>query len=211
MTDWLKVLRKLSSVHDGDLRKMALILGKDPSTFYDYQDLGGCDLRGQDLRGMAFTESNLEQALLDDATQIDPEFDPRLSDESLIFSFKVTRDITRLVSELATKYKYKYEGWAYKFLLDRFYGNLFAGESYKIEKAIDSNKYLSSALEFRVRHSLPTRKLTITTDMMNVISSRYDTDDIDYSVNRALLVGMLALKFHPDDESLEFIPINDLL
>ncbi|NML95579.1 pentapeptide repeat-containing protein [Novosphingobium olei] len=74
---WSEIIERILLSPTSDLKKLAQLSGFPPEQFYRMQDLSGCDLRGQDLRGLDLTGCNLKSALLDDATQIDPEFDYR--------------------------------------------------------------------------------------------------------------------------------------
>jgi hypothetical protein len=52
-----------------DLRQLAIIAGLDPATMYIGTVMDGCDVRGQDLRGMQFTHLDRSKVLWDEHTR----------------------------------------------------------------------------------------------------------------------------------------------
>lgn len=73
---WLAGIEEVLTAETGDLRKLAEIAGHDPATFYIGTCMDGCDLRGQDLRGMQFTNFDITKVLVDENTLLDPEYMP---------------------------------------------------------------------------------------------------------------------------------------
>ncbi|MGE8131809.1 hypothetical protein ACQKQD_33250 [Methylobacterium sp. NPDC080182] len=68
---WLAPITDIFSASTGDLRKLALIAGEDPSYFYIGTSLKGTDLRGQDLRGMNISRAQIDGAIIDCKTRFD--------------------------------------------------------------------------------------------------------------------------------------------
>lgn len=71
-THWLAQVEAVLLADTGDLRKLAEIGGEDPRTLYIGTSMDGVDLRGQDLRGMAFTRLDPAKVRMDANTQLDP-------------------------------------------------------------------------------------------------------------------------------------------
>lgn len=79
---WLGPVGDILRAQTTDLRRLALIAGRDPKTFYADSDLSGADLRGQDLRGMRFSNDfNISNVVFDDETQFDPEIIQKIESE----------------------------------------------------------------------------------------------------------------------------------
>jgi hypothetical protein len=76
---WLAGIEDVLTAETGDLRKLAEIAGNDPATFYIGTCMDGYDLRGQDLRGMKFTNFDITKVLVDEKTLLDPEYMPAQS------------------------------------------------------------------------------------------------------------------------------------
>jgi len=70
---WLAGVAKVLRAETDNLRELARIGGVDPRTAYVGTCLDGADLRGQDLRGMVFTDLDLTQVQHDARTMIDPD------------------------------------------------------------------------------------------------------------------------------------------
>jgi hypothetical protein len=70
---WLSGVAKILRAETDDLRELARIGGADPRTAYIGTRLDGVDLRGQDLRGMLFTDLDLSRVQHDADTRIDPD------------------------------------------------------------------------------------------------------------------------------------------
>lgn len=71
-THWLAQVEAVLLADTGDLRKLAEIGGEDPRTLYIGTSMDGVDLRGQDLRGMAFTRLDPAKVRMDADTRLDP-------------------------------------------------------------------------------------------------------------------------------------------
>lgn len=69
---WLSGVAEILRAETDDLRELARIGGVDPRTAYIGTRLDGVDLRGQDLRGMLFTDLDLARVQHDAETKIDP-------------------------------------------------------------------------------------------------------------------------------------------
>lgn len=70
--DWTLAIERVLRADTLDLRALALLARADPRDFYVGTSLDGVDIRGQDLRGMAFTDLDLRRARHDEDTLIDP-------------------------------------------------------------------------------------------------------------------------------------------
>lgn len=70
---WLDGVARVLRADTDDLRELARIGGVDPHTAYVGTRLDGADLRGQDLRGMVFTDLDLSRVKHDAGTRIDPD------------------------------------------------------------------------------------------------------------------------------------------
>lgn len=81
-THWLAQVEAVLLADTGDLRKLAEIGGEDPRTLYIGTSMDGVDLRGQDLRGMAFTRLDPAKVRIDADTRLDPA--PGSEPETLI-------------------------------------------------------------------------------------------------------------------------------
>lgn len=71
---WLHGAASILRADTGDLRKLTEIAGCDPATFYIGTCMDGVDMRGQDLRGMKFSDFDVTKVLIDADTKLDPEF-----------------------------------------------------------------------------------------------------------------------------------------
>lgn len=80
---WLSTVRDIANSNTGDLRALAQIAGGDPEYFYVTTSLDGADIRGQDLSGMKFGPTNLENVLLDLNTKIDSSPEIGISEENI--------------------------------------------------------------------------------------------------------------------------------
>jgi tetratricopeptide (TPR) repeat protein len=68
---WLGKVRLILEADTADLRELALLAGANPKTFYVGARLKGVDVRGQDLRGMKFSEDQIGELAFDQATIMD--------------------------------------------------------------------------------------------------------------------------------------------
>lgn len=68
---WGKTVIDILAADTSDLRKLALMAGGDPKTFYRGAKTEGLDIRGQDLRGMEFTDLDLTKVQFDSETKLD--------------------------------------------------------------------------------------------------------------------------------------------
>ena len=68
----------IAAARTRSLRRLALIAGGDPATFYRDADLSSADLRGQDLRGMDMSTANIEGVRINRRTRADPDLLSRL-------------------------------------------------------------------------------------------------------------------------------------
>ncbi len=141
MSHWLNHVVEILESSTGDLRKLAVLAGCDPKTFYKFQDLSNCDLRGQDLRGMDFTGCNIMSAKLNEHTLIDRDFDDRYKPQSEHTSYFIPIELDVFVQDFAFHAGYYYMAWAYKNLMSRFYRtyNFRNGEERAL-KFISDNK-----------------------------------------------------------------------
>lgn len=73
---WLAAVERILRSETGDLRQLALIAGEDARTLYIGTNLDGVDLRGQDLRGMIFTDLDLSKIKHDSKTIFDESINP---------------------------------------------------------------------------------------------------------------------------------------
>jgi hypothetical protein len=212
LSHWLSKLGRLSTVPDGSLKKMAIVLGANPRYFYTNHDLAGCDLRGQDLTEMDLTGTNIEFALIDQATQIDPEFDPRFVFESEYVEFKVTRDLARLMANYSEHAKYRYEAWAYKRVLEYAAYEIKTGKAEFYRKIIHNSEYLKAALEFRVRYTLLIKKFQVYHHVQQAFHEFFGEGDASEIYNEAILLGLIGMKVqvNPNYDYSQLRP-NDLL
>jgi hypothetical protein len=74
VSHWLSKVIELLQVETADLRELARLAGGNPKTFYRGARLDGVDLRGQDLRGMQFTELGATNLLVDEGTRVDRRY-----------------------------------------------------------------------------------------------------------------------------------------
>lgn len=70
---WLAGVARILRADTDDLRELARLGGVDPRTAYIGTRLEGVDLRGQDLRGMLFSDLDLAHVRHDAETLIDPD------------------------------------------------------------------------------------------------------------------------------------------
>jgi hypothetical protein len=70
-TSWLARIEHILTAKTHDLRKLAALADLDPRTMYIGTRLDGADLRGQDLRDMAFTHLDPAKVRTDARTQLD--------------------------------------------------------------------------------------------------------------------------------------------
>ena len=179
MTSWEEKIKNILLSNTGDLRELAEIAGEDPATFYRCQDLSMCDLRGQDLRGMDLTGTNIENATWDDATRIDPEFDPRFVFENEYIPFEINRDLNLLVLDFARDAKYRYEAWAYKSLIDRAIHLHRAGRWDYYEKLVISYPKLFRLVDMKSKSSLLSKTIQMYRYKQEYIYENFGNDRSD--------------------------------
>lgn len=120
MSHWSAIVKEILQAKTGDLRKLSELANHNPSTFFTYQSLSGCDLRGQDLSGMDLTGCDVEEAILDHDTILDEEFEFRSALAPGYFSFNIPSRLYLAIDRFADHYNYIYRAWAYKNLIGRF-------------------------------------------------------------------------------------------
>ena len=146
ISHWTEAIEAILSSQTGDLRELAQLTGKDPSDFYTGQDLSGCDLRGQDLRGMNFSGCNIEFAILDSATKIDSEYDPRIEDGSDYWEFNISAELNTMVLNFMKDSSYIYTAWAYRNLIESAFAAIYTDQQHYYDNLISSNPNLQRAL-----------------------------------------------------------------
>ena len=97
MTHWSEIVKLILQSRSGDLKELAKIAGVADPSFYSYQSLAGCDLRGQDLSGLDFTESEIEKSILDNETIIDSLFDVREIDINGYFVLQIPKILNEAI------------------------------------------------------------------------------------------------------------------
>lgn len=80
---WLRKVADILSADTANLRELALMCRDDPTNFYLGASLKGVDIRGQDLRGMLFTDLDNSHVLMDERTLLDDNDALRASPEKL--------------------------------------------------------------------------------------------------------------------------------
>lgn len=193
MITWEEKIKNILLSTTGDLRELAKIAGEDPATFYRCQDLSMCDLRGQDLRGMDLTGTNIENATWDDATKIDPEFDPRFIFENEYVSFDINRDLNLLVLEFAKDAKYRYEAWAYKFLVDRAISIHRSGRWGYYEEVVVSYPKFSRLIDMKSKSSLLSKTIQMYRYKQEYIHENFGNDRPDV-FGWMLAIGAISRK-----------------
>src|SRR5687768_16885738 len=96
---WLDTVTDILNSRSKDLKKLARMAGGDPLTFYRGADLSGADLRGQDLRGIDLEGVDLTDALIDDSTKFDLEFEPLDRGLSMFKTAELTRFVDKSLGE----------------------------------------------------------------------------------------------------------------
>lgn len=81
MSHWLQTVIDLLEAETSNLRELAILAGADPRTFYVGVKLEDLDIRGQDLRGMTFTNFDPKRVLADEKTEFDSSYQNRPSDQ----------------------------------------------------------------------------------------------------------------------------------
>jgi hypothetical protein len=69
ITGWLAGAARVLRADTTSLRELALIAGLDPRTMYIGTCMDGVDVRGQDLRGMIFTDLDRDKVIWDERTR----------------------------------------------------------------------------------------------------------------------------------------------
>lgn len=193
MISWEDKIAAILSSNSGDLRHLALLTGENPANFYRYQDLSQCDLRGQDLRGMDLTGTNIERATLDNATKMDPEFDPRFIFKSEYVSFNINRNLNIFIAEFAKDAKYSYEAWAYKFLIDRAIRVHKAGNWLYYQYFIENNEKFYELIENRSKSSMLIKTIQIYRGNQQYIYEEIFGDDPE-QFSLVLAIGAISVK-----------------
>lgn len=65
----LKEAEAILQASTSDLRELAILAGQDPRTMYIGTCMNGVDVRGQDLRGMIFTNLDRTKVRSDERTR----------------------------------------------------------------------------------------------------------------------------------------------
>jgi hypothetical protein len=188
MTHWLDGVAEIFSANTGNLRELAVLSGIDPRYCYAHQDLSGCDLRGQDLTDMQFPGCNLENAVIDDKTIIDPEFDPRVDLENIDgLIFRISSDINTLVLNYMEERKLKNRDKTYHRLLREGYESIYSKRFDFYNDIIEANNNLYAALQVRSVASIPIQ-FNFSFDLLGPLFRKYGQEN---AINRIILVALI--------------------
>jgi Pentapeptide repeats (8 copies) len=188
VSHWLDGAAGILTAETGDLRKLAQIAGYDPKTYYKYQDLSGCDLRGQNLTGMDFSNCKLDQAIIDEKTIIDQEFDPRIKYENPIqLKVRISSDLNTLVLHYMQSKNLKNRDTTYHRLLREGYECICSKRFNFYSDIIDKNFNLSELLKIKKTSSLEI-KLNFDFRLINEVMNKYGEAK---SLNRIILVSLI--------------------
>jgi hypothetical protein len=209
MISWEDKIIAILSSSSGDLRLLAQLTGENPASFYRFQDLSQCDLRGQDLRGMDLTGTNIECATLDEATKIDPEFDPRFIFKSEYISFNINRNLNLFIAEFAKDANYSYEAWAYKFLIDRAIKIHKAGNWLFYENIIAKNEKFHDLIENKSKSSMLIKTIQVYEQSQEYIYKRIFSEDAE-QFSLILAIGALSVKIRYNSKK-DFSQISPLI
>lgn len=188
MSHWLDGAAKILTAETGDLRKLAKIAGYDPKTYYKYQDLSGCDLRGQNLEGMDLSDCQLDKAILDEETVIDKEFDPRVEHNTPIqLKVRISSDLNTLVLHYMQSKNLKNRDTTYHRLLREGYECIYSKRFEFYSDIIDKNFNLSELLKIKKTSSL---EINLNFDFRLVydVMNKYGESK---SLNRIILVSLI--------------------
>jgi hypothetical protein len=194
---WSERIEKILSSKSSDLRELAIIAGFDPIHFYANQDLSGCDLRGQDLRGINLVGTNLENAIIDDATKIDPEFDPRLiADREIDTQVQIPATLNTMVLNYNIEKKIRRAEAGYERLLLRSLSIVHTKNYFFYSSIIDGNEHLRSIIDRKPKRS--DIYISLSSQIIRSISYFFRENDFeDIDVRRMILVGLLENRIKP--------------
>lgn len=83
MPHWTKNIIDIFEADTLDLRELAIIAGGDPATFYQYTNIDTLDIRGQNLRGMTFSNFDLSKMIYDADTVLPiPDIDNKTQEKA---------------------------------------------------------------------------------------------------------------------------------
>lgn len=194
MAHWLDKASDLIRSDEVNLRKLAELAGADPTTFYRGADLSRADLSGQDLRGLDFSHANLNGAVFDDLTRIDPEFYPYDNSDPIIKRIRISNDLISAVYTYQGEVNYAYTGAALRSLIetahrhsilpiDSFWLKLI-NDNRSFRKAVDSSQPGSYFHRINIRRGVFL--------LIRRLQKRFPVHHDAYSA--AILVGLLARK-----------------
>ena len=147
MVHWSSRIVEILQSKSGNLKELAELAGVDWKTAYIGQSLANCDLRGQDLSGINLTGCEIERANIDDATIIDPEFDPRSTDTSRYIAFVFPVVVDEIAQKFAYESSYTYLAWAYRNLLSQFLDMHRYGDLEKILNTVEANENFAKLIK----------------------------------------------------------------
>lgn len=149
MSNLFESLERMFETNTNSLKDLAIAAGMDWRTLYRNQSLENCDLRGQDLRGMDLTGTNISIQNVDEFTQLDVQFDPRVWDYSASHrKFRIPIPLLHIVQQYAAEVDYAYIAWAYKSLFMRYCYYSFIVDSTILE-VISKNEEFSDLVRNR--------------------------------------------------------------
>lgn len=188
MNHWLDTVAGIITAETGDLKKLAKIAGYDPKSFYKYQNLSGCDLRGQNLSGMDFSGCQLENAIIDDSTIIDEKFDPRISTDNIKnFRARISSDLNTLVLHYMQEKRLKDRDTTYNRLLLEGYECIYSKRFNFYSEIIDGNFNLNKLLKSSKISSI---EINFSFDY-NLIVTTFDDDVKNVEISKIILVALI--------------------
>lgn len=198
MPHWTSAIVDVLVSHSGDLKRLAEIGGADYRTVYRGQSLQGCDLSGQDLKNVDLDGCEVEKARINDATQLDPRFDPRLADEFRYLNVRIPSEINRIVSVYAHDAAYVYKAWAYRSLVEKFVNQYRFGRISPIIQKIESNEQLYKLVAKSYRGRIVRRKI-FTEGWKRPLIEKASIEFPEYNIAAlAILSGAIFMKaFQP--------------
>ena len=206
---WSERVAKILNSQSGNLIELARVAGLDPQNLYAHQDLSGCDLRGQDLRGLNLEGCNIDRALIDPATKIDSQFDPRFEfDYDDYIYFSISREMNTAVLNFMGETGYTYAAWAHKNLFERGMRQIRLGRWDFYRNAINGNRFLLSALKSPNSQGVTIRILRYKHGIEE-LRDIFVSSPTEPQLREIILIGLISRKIkHNDRRDFSKIPMN---
>lgn len=147
--------------------------------------------------------------MIDTATKIDREFDPRAEyDYDDYICFHISREMNTVILNFMSETGYRYGAWAHKNLFERGIRQIILGRIDFYRNTIRKSRALSSILEIRGSQRVAVRVLRYRRGM-DELRQIYGGIASELELGEILLIGLISRKIrHNDRRDFSEIPMN---